>query len=341
MEPRNAVGRGAARDRDRHRVLDGRRRGAAARSSHELALAFDARLVVDEAHATGNLGPGGRGAVAEAGLEGEIDVVVGTLGKALGAYGAYACASAEMVSYLINTRALADLLHGAAAARRRGRARRARPARGATPSRAAPARERPRAARAALAEEGFPVAVSDMHIVPLIVGEERDAMRTLPARRSSAACSPRRSGRRRVPAGTSRLRLTAMASHTHSELELAAGVFGQCARELGIDPEALLPAPAERVPAPVEPEPVAAPATVHRIGVADRGAVAGALFDFERDGPSLAPFDAERDASAAAARLEQDTELHDTLGSDEPDAQAPGANAPFDLEREPSNARAA
>src|ERR1700690_3588654 len=61
----------------------------------ELADVHGARIVVDEAHATGNLGPGGRGAVAEAGLQSEIDVVVGTLGKALGSYGAYACANAE------------------------------------------------------------------------------------------------------------------------------------------------------------------------------------------------------------------------------------------------------
>ena len=69
----------------------------------ELAAHYGARVLVDEAHATGNLGPGGRGAVAEAGLEGQVDVVVGTLGKALGSYGAYACASAEIVRLLINT----------------------------------------------------------------------------------------------------------------------------------------------------------------------------------------------------------------------------------------------
>ena len=50
------------------------------------------RLMVDEAHATGALGPGGRGSVAAAGLSGEVDVVIGTLGKALGSYGAYVCA---------------------------------------------------------------------------------------------------------------------------------------------------------------------------------------------------------------------------------------------------------
>ncbi|HXA53831.1 MAG TPA: aminotransferase class I/II-fold pyridoxal phosphate-dependent enzyme, partial [Solirubrobacteraceae bacterium] len=54
-----------------------------------LARRHRARVLVDEAHATGALGPGGRGAVAAAGLEDEVDVLVGTLGKALGGYGAY------------------------------------------------------------------------------------------------------------------------------------------------------------------------------------------------------------------------------------------------------------
>ena len=70
----------------------------------ELARRHRCLLAVDEAHGTGALGPGGRGAVAAAGLSGEVDVViVGTLGKALGSYGAYVCASAEIVELLVNT----------------------------------------------------------------------------------------------------------------------------------------------------------------------------------------------------------------------------------------------
>ncbi len=69
----------------------------------ELARRHGCMLMVDEAHGTGALGPGGRGSVAAAGLSGEVDVVVGTLGKALGGYGAYVCASAQLVELLVNT----------------------------------------------------------------------------------------------------------------------------------------------------------------------------------------------------------------------------------------------
>ena len=69
----------------------------------ELAHASGARVVVDEAHAIGTYGRGGRGVLAEQGLEGEVDAIVGTLGKALGSYGAYVCGDEEMVRYLLNT----------------------------------------------------------------------------------------------------------------------------------------------------------------------------------------------------------------------------------------------
>src|SRR5947209_9184433 len=69
----------------------------------ELAQRYDARVMVDDAHGLGTVGPGGRGAVAAAGLEDEVDIVVGTLGKALGSYGAYVCCAKSMAKWLVNS----------------------------------------------------------------------------------------------------------------------------------------------------------------------------------------------------------------------------------------------
>ena len=113
---REAGGRGRA-DRHRRRLLDGRRRRAAARSWPSWRARHGCRLMVDEAHATGALGPGGRGSVAAAGLSGEVDVVVGTLGKALGSYGAYVCADRETDRLPAQHGPLLHLLDRAAAAR--------------------------------------------------------------------------------------------------------------------------------------------------------------------------------------------------------------------------------
>src|SRR5918998_5256350 len=67
-----------------------------------LARKHHCRLMVDEAHGTGCLGPGGRGSVAAAGVGDQVDVVMGTLGKALGNYGAYVCGSVQLTDYLVN-----------------------------------------------------------------------------------------------------------------------------------------------------------------------------------------------------------------------------------------------
>ena len=68
----------------------------------ELKKRFDGILVVDEAHAVGVRGPEGQGLAAEAGVLDEIDVLVGTFGKALGSTGAYAITAAETKDFLIN-----------------------------------------------------------------------------------------------------------------------------------------------------------------------------------------------------------------------------------------------
>ncbi len=198
----------------------------------ELARRHRARVLVDEAHATGALGPGGRGAVAAAGLEGEVDVLVGTLGKALGSYGAYVCARSQMVRYLVNA-ARALIFSTAPSPVAVAAAMAALQLVEEEPERVAQLRARAHALREALAAAGFEVDVSEMHIVPLIVGHERDALALCEGalERGVFAQAIRPPS---VPAGGSRLRLTAMATHTPAELERAAAVLGETARTLSL-----------------------------------------------------------------------------------------------------------
>jgi len=60
-------------------------------------------FLVDEAHATGVFGPQGRGCVEAEGLAGEVDLVMGTFSKALGAFGGYLAASRTVVDLLVNS----------------------------------------------------------------------------------------------------------------------------------------------------------------------------------------------------------------------------------------------
>jgi len=67
-----------------------------------LARRYNAMVMVDEAHATGVMGESGRGVVEYYGLEGQVDVVMGTLSKALGGIGGYVAGSKELIAYLQN-----------------------------------------------------------------------------------------------------------------------------------------------------------------------------------------------------------------------------------------------
>jgi glycine C-acetyltransferase/8-amino-7-oxononanoate synthase len=265
----------------------------------EIARAHGARVAVDEAHATGTFGPDGRGAIAEAGLEGEIDVLVGTLGKALGSYGAYVCAEAELVRLLINTSrpfifSTAPSPPAAAAALAALELLEERP------HRVERLRSNARALRRSLAAEGFAVADDEMPIVPLVLGDERTAMRMCQAAIEQGvfaqAIRPPT-----VPAGTSRLRLAAMASHTAADMAKAARVLAAVSRRLGLDPAEIGPPAAAYSHDGGELQPLADEGEVSFASAPP--AISPAPFDFERplgERPS-APFDHERDGAIARA----------------------------------------
>jgi 8-amino-7-oxononanoate synthase len=205
----------------------------------ELARRYDVRLMVDEAHGIGCVGPDGRGAVAEAGLEDEVDVVVGTLGKALGSYGAYATCDRTMAKYLVNTArtliystALAPPQLAAAAA--------ALELLETEPRRVDRLQANAAVLRDELAREGFDVTGSTTQIVPLVVGDAALAMRICEAalERGVFAQAIRPPT---VPDGTSRLRLAVMASHGKDELREAARVLGRAALKAGFRPGAGVP----------------------------------------------------------------------------------------------------
>jgi 8-amino-7-oxononanoate synthase len=63
---------------------------------------YDAWLMVDEAHATGIIGKNGRGVAEQLGVSGQIEIQMGTLGKALGASGGFICGSRSLIEFLVN-----------------------------------------------------------------------------------------------------------------------------------------------------------------------------------------------------------------------------------------------
>jgi 8-amino-7-oxononanoate synthase len=205
----------------------------------EIAQAHGARVAVDEAHATGTFGPEGRGAVAQAGLEGEVDAVIGTLGKALGSYGAYVCADAQLVRLLVNT-ARSFIFSTAPGPPAAAAALAALELLQERPHRVARLHANARALRRALAAEGFAVTEDDMQIVPLVLGDELTAL-SMCADAIEHGVFAQAIRPPTVPAGSARLRLAAMASHTPADMARAARELAGAAHRLGLDPAGIGP----------------------------------------------------------------------------------------------------
>jgi glycine C-acetyltransferase/8-amino-7-oxononanoate synthase len=282
----------------------------------ELAERHELRVMVDEAHGTGALGPGGAGALAEAGLEDQVDVIVGTLGKALGSYGAYVACDRTMARYLVNaartfifsTALPPPAVAGALAALEILEEE---------PRRVQKLATNAATIRAELEREGFDLQGSRTQIVPLVVGDAQLAVRICEAalERGVFAQAIRPPT---VPAGTSRLRLAVMASHRADELVAAARTIAEVARTVGFAPRAEgftpgaesfapraegfapRPAPGTRVAEPAEFVEVPAWEEHERDWSDPDDPVAPTLFDAEAPAPAR-PFDHEAPAPVARA----------------------------------------
>jgi 8-amino-7-oxononanoate synthase len=187
----------------------------------DLADRYQAFVYLDEAHATGVLGPGGMGLAGLA--PGRIDLAMGTFSKALGGFGAYVAGSRALCDYLINTcsgfiytTALPPAVLGAMDA-----ALDLVPALDAERARLGANGDR---LRAALQDMGLDTGNSSTQIVPAIVGDEARALDMAASleRRGLLAVAIRPPT---VPAGTSRLRLTLSAAHRDADVaQLIGGI---------------------------------------------------------------------------------------------------------------------
>ncbi|MBH8598471.1 MULTISPECIES: 8-amino-7-oxononanoate synthase [unclassified Thermoactinomyces] len=192
----------------------------------ELKKRYDAALVVDDAHGGGVFGDEGKGMAHELGVDREIDLYMGTFSKAFGVYGAYVAGKRDWIRYLINkcrpfiyTTALPPVIIAGIRASLRlvrdaDRLRRE-------------LRQKSGWFRRQLTGLGLDVAGSATQIIPVVVGENEQALlfshRLQEQGVLSVAIRPPT-----VPAGTARLRFSLMANHREEDLRQAIEAIKLC-----------------------------------------------------------------------------------------------------------------
>jgi len=197
----------------------------------KLKESFEFFWILDEAHALGWHGDQGQGLASELGVDDRLDLLVGTMGKALGSLGAYTLFRGESVrDYLVNfseefiystylspaNAAIAvealDIIRASATLRRQGR-------------------EISKAIRSSLNALGLSVAEGDSNIISIVIGDADKTMRAARLLNSQGILV----GSIRpptVPKETSRLRISLKATLTSEDVERILAAFGQVAEEI-------------------------------------------------------------------------------------------------------------
>ena len=198
----------------------------------DLADQHDAVLVLDDAHATGVIGDGGKGSTGHFRRADRADVIVGTLGKSLGSVGAFAAGSAELIGYLSEVCrtflfTTAPSPSAAAAALEALRIMRSEP------GRVERLWENAATLNSSLSQMGFSVPEEVHPITPVMLGDDAQAM-TAEKMLIGRGIFVRAILPPYVPPNTSRIRLIASAAHTDEQMERIQSAFEEVARQLNL-----------------------------------------------------------------------------------------------------------
>lgn len=199
----------------------------------QLAQEFDAWLMVDDAHGLGSLGATGGGCLEHFGLtQAEVPILMGTLGKAFGSFGAFVAGSEALIESLVQFARpyiYTTALPPAVAAASRAALRLVQEA----SERRVHLQNLVECFREGVAELGLPLEPSVSAIQPLIVGDDALALRLADKLKQrgfwvSAIRPPT------VPEGTARLRFTFSAAHSLAQVESLVAALGESWREVGV-----------------------------------------------------------------------------------------------------------
>ncbi|MFA6742822.1 MAG: aminotransferase class I/II-fold pyridoxal phosphate-dependent enzyme, partial [Candidatus Neomarinimicrobiota bacterium] len=197
-----------------------------------VAKPFGVRIMVDDAHAIGVLGPNGNGTAAHFGLDDQVDLIMGTFSKSFGALGGFIAGAYEVVDYIKhNARSMiftASLPPSVVASTRA-----ALQIIKAEPERRQRLIEIGNYMRREFKRLGFDTSTSETPVIPIVIG---DNLKTFTFWKmlfeagvySNAVISPA------VPSNSSRLRTSYIATHKQEQLDFVLDKFAQIGKQLGV-----------------------------------------------------------------------------------------------------------
>jgi glycine C-acetyltransferase len=193
---------------------------------------FGAIMMVDDAHSSGVLGRNGRGTIDHFGLDGRVDIQVGTLSKAIGVLGGYVCGTKNLIEFLYH-RARPFLFSTSHPPGVAASCIAAFEILEQEPERIERLWSNTRYFKQGLAEAGFNTGMSETPITPVIVGEAAKAYQ-LSAELFEGGVLATGIGFPTVAKDKARVRTIVTATHTRAELDRALDVFRRVGKKMGL-----------------------------------------------------------------------------------------------------------